>query len=260
MEENSTVPDVLEQAKVILQNLPERPRTRMSKLEKLQCWPQVHAMLESGDSIDEIVTYIQVTREEYTEVPHNSLRRVVYYWISKHPEMVSNRLPTTHLQLESSAPTIDPLAGLNMILAIQMDRISGLYNIEKDNRTYNYRTEKEIRLAKEILSTIADLESKRKRYAPPVTTSSGNTLASQIDHLRQIYTNKYGQAVARVVLSDESRRKVLNALEHIRNGDSDALKRILDRNEKKAVELEKKEQDRVREEGAYIDVDAEPTT
>lgn len=234
---------------------PERPRVRSSKLEKLACWPEVQAMLESGDSIDEICTYIQAIRGEYKEVGHHSLRRVIYYWVSKHPEMAVNRLPTVHLQLESSSPNIDPLAGLNMILAIQIDRINGLYSIERQHKTYNHRTEREIRLANEILKTMAEVESKKKRYAPPPSASQGGSVVTQIEQLRQIYTAKYGQAVARVALSDESRRKVLNALEHIRSGDSEALKRILERNGKKAVELAQKEKEQAMDEAMTIDAE-----
>lgn len=233
---------------------PVRTRVRISKLEKMDCWPEVYAMLEAGDSINEIAQYIQGNREEYTDVQPGSLCRIIYLWMARNPAMTANRLPTVAIHLSSSATHIDPLDGLNMILAIQVDRIASLYNLEKRSGTYNAKTREELKLANEILRTMAEAESKKKRYTPQVPTGGVSPIINQLEQLRAVYTNKYGQAIARVVLSDESRRRVLNALEHVRKGDSEALNRILDRNAKKAEELEEAERQRAKDEANTIDV------
>lgn len=143
-----------------------------------------------------------------------------------------------------------------MIFAIQMDRVGALYAGEKNSNTHNSRTEKEIRLANEILKTMADAESKRKRYAPPLSSTgpSGGVL-NQMEQLKEIYRNKYGQSISRVILADDARRRVLNALEHLRKGDSQALQNILETNAEKAQELEEQEKQRAFEEAETIDVE-----
>lgn len=242
---------------------PVRMRVKLTKLERLECWPEVFAMLESGDAVAEIANYIQLVRKEYNHVGHRSLVRVINLWISRNQTRVADRLPTVHLQLASTVPHIDPLDGLNMIFAIQMDRVNSLYATEKRMKVINPRTEKELRLANEILATMGELESKAKRYSPPPPSggSGATPLMNQLEQLRELYTNKYGAAVSKVILSDESRRKVLNALEHMRRGDSDALKKILERNAKKAQELEERDRQRAMEEAAETEntVDVEVT-
>lgn len=259
MDEQQALPASPEASTPPKREKPVKTRWRVSKLEKLNCWPEVLALLENGDPVDNIATYIQVERQEYTSVGRDSLKRVLWYWITRNRELVPDRVPMIHMQLAASTPRIDEMDGLNMILAIQVDRVSALYDHERRHEVHNPRLEKELRLAKDILETMANVSSHQKRYTPPAPKegAGGGTVLNQLEQLRQIYTNKYGQAVARVILADESRRKVLNALEHIRKGDSQALNRILDKNAVKAEELKEKERQRVREEATVIDVEGE---
>lgn len=238
--------------------VPVKNRWRANKLEKLKCWGEILAMLENGDQVDDIATFIQVQRNEYTEVGRASLIRVIYLWIKRHRELVPDRVPMIHMQLASSSPRIDEIEGLNMVLAIQMDRVSYLYEDERRRRVHNPRLERELRLAKDILDTMASVSANQKRYSAPAKEGGGSVI-SQIEQLRAIYSNKYGAAVARVILADESRRKVLNAMEHLRKGNSQALQSILDKNATKAEELKEKERQRVKEEATVIDIDVEQT-
>lgn len=237
---------------------PVKNRWRISKIERLKCWPEVLALLENGEPVDDIATYIQVHRGEYEDVGRQSLKRCLWLWIKRNRDMVPDRVPMVHAQLAASAPRIDEMDGLNMVLALQMDRVSMFYDAERRSRVLNPRLEKEMRLVKDILHTMAQVRSTEKRYAPAVPKDGGGTsVIQQIEALKHIYENKYGVAVARVILADESRRKVLNAVEHLRRGNSQALQRILEKNAKKAEELKEQERKRAQEEATVIDVGVE---
>jgi len=245
------------------QDTPRPTKTRYTayKLERLKCWPDVLTMIENGESASKIAIYIH-GRGEYLESTQAAVESAIYYWIKRDKASVGERAPVGHVPLISSTPgRVDPLDGLNMLLAFQLDRVRDLYVSEKRSGRMTKLNNDAIRLSHDILKTMAEIDTKKRRYAPPPPSSSGNKgpgeVIAQLDFLRQTYEQRYGSSAARAIMSDESRRRILNALERVRRGNSEKLSEILNLNAEKAEELQRREERQAAEEAETIDVEAQ---
>lgn len=236
----------------------QRHRWVATKLERLLCWPDVLALIENGEAVPKIASYIQDGRREYLDASRDALESALYYWIRKDKAISGARAPTMHMPLLASTPgRVDALDSLNLALTFAVERAQRgrLAETRADKLT---RSQAEaIRLIHDISKTMAEIETKRRRYAPPppATAKGPNEVMNQIDAMRRIYEQRYGEVAARVILKDESRRRVLNALERVRKGDSDRLMEILNLNEEKAVELARKAERQAADDAVTIDVE-----
>lgn len=255
------IQDLQDKAVDVIKERIERNPRRATKLERMSCWPDVLAMLENGVKVTKIAEYIQVERKEYLDVPLSSVEAILYYWLRKHPIHKIDRAPTRHIELINSTPErVDPLDALNMIFAIMVDRITEHYVAERQNKSYTQFNNQALKIATEMVKTMADIQTKERRYTVPPPAKGPNETYNQLEQIRLIYEQKYGGAVARTILNDESRRKILSALNRVRNGNSEALMKILNANAQKAKELEEQELERVRAESEpdpVIEVDVE---
>lgn len=230
-------------------------------MEQLKCWPSVVAMFENGMKVPVVARYIQEDCKENTDVSRQSLERLLHYWLRKNADRpdIDERTPTRHVNLIESAPDrIDPLDALNMLFAIQVDRITDFYKIEKRANNFNTFNNDAIRLAKDIAQTMANIEAKRRPSGAPLGSEGKAAVETfnQTQRLKKIYEDKFGGVAAAVLLNDESRRKIVSVLDKIRKGNSPSLGEILNANVAKADELRTAEEVRVAEEGATIDVES----
>lgn len=228
------------------------------KIEKLTCWPEVLTLLENGEPVSKIAAYIQDQRKEYLEAGRDAVESALYYWLRKDKSTIGDRAPTAHVPLiTSSSGQVDPLEASNLILAMALDRLNESYVREKKSGKSSHSTSEAMRLALDATKQKAEIETKRRRYAPPPpsTAKGPNDVMNQIEQLRRIYEQRYGEAAARVILNDESRGRVINALKRVRGG-GEALSRIIDQNVDKADDLNRKAEQRAADEvGAAIVVD-----
>lgn len=221
----------------------QRHRWIASKLERMECWPDVLALIENNEAVPRIAAFIHDQRQEYLDATREGLESALYYWIRKDKAISGARAPTMHMPLIASTPgRVDPLDALNLALTFAVERAQRGRLGEARTEKLTHSQAEAIRLIHDISKTMADVESKRRRYAPPPPTAAKgpNEVMTQIDAMKRIYEQRYGDVAARVILKDESRRRVLNALERVRKGDSDRLMEILNLNEDKANELQRK--------------------
>ena len=237
-------------------------RRRIYKMEQMRCWPQVLAMFENGIQLSVIAKFIQEESGECTDIHRASVERSLRYWLKKNWERpdIIDRAPLRHVSLiESASDRIDPVDALNMLFAIQVDRISDHYSAEKRSKNFTNFNNGAIRLAKDIAEAMADIERVRRPGGSAAPMSGEGKAAvetfNQTQRLKKFYEDKFGGVAAAVLLNDESRRKIISALDKVRKGNSDSLADILKTNSEKASELRAAEVERIREEGQTIDVE-----
>lgn len=223
-------------------------KRRNKKLEAMQCWPQVKHMLDNGLPVVEIVHYIQNTRKEYTHVKPNSLRMIIYQWlgsISNRKRLVDHRIPVRHVSLiNSNQERIDPIDAMNMLFAIQMDRVLMGYERERQKGKLEKENGPTLKLAMEMLSSLADMQRgsdprplTSKGGSVPTETSRMDSTLAQMDRIKKVFEERWGSTAAEVMLNPESRNKLFNAIHKVRKTSGIAMTELIQRNTEKAKEM-----------------------
>ncbi|MBX3040928.1 MAG: hypothetical protein KF789_09510 [Bdellovibrionaceae bacterium] len=198
------------------------------KIDGLSCLADIKLMIENGERLADIAAYIQDEAKEYTDVSRKSLTRSLYRYFndSIRSEQVKELLPATMLLLkENLQEHIDPIHSLNILLAIQIDRIMIEYSIEKKlGKTINTNTK-----AISVAATISDLLNKatsddlsRRLKGASLDSSPSDTL-DNMSKVRESYAQKYGEVAANVIANPDSRRRILNIMEKIEKANSGPL-------------------------------------
>lgn len=203
---------------------------RKNRLEALKCWPEVKNMIENSISPMKIARYIQDVRGELKDITRNAVRITIYKWINEQGfKLATDQLPTKHLSLiNSSQERVDPLDAANMIFAIQMDRILLDYGTEKKiGKCLNTNTSS-LKLATDMIKTISEIQGDVLKYKlKKGDPKDPKETIDQLERIKSLYLTKFGQTAATVALTDESRRRVFNALQKLRKGNSEEVMRIL---------------------------------
>lgn len=193
------------------------------KLQKLKCWNNVVEMLDDYVPFVQVARYIQQERKEYLEVKEATLTNVIRKWYDeKHADFTksnADRLPQRHLRMiNAQSERVDPLDAANMLFAITVDRLMMDYDIEKQERRTLQSATNSLRLAKEIIVTINEIQSDQlqMRLRSENAGKGQVDLLDQMERVKRGYEEKYGKTAAIVALSDEGRRKVLNAINQLR--------------------------------------------
>lgn len=222
--------------------LKKTPRGRyVGRLEKLKCWPEVKQMVEDGVSVTDICQYIYYDSKEMQDLKFESLRQYIYKFINEYCTHVGGRIPVTHFSLLSSAKEqIDPLNAMNVLFAIQMDRIMLDYGVEKQQKKTLKHNTGSLKLATDMAKTINEIQTDvlRMRMRAEKEKTVDDTVR-QAARIRQEYEEQFGSTAAIVALNPESRRKVYNAMIRLKRRDSKPLLELLKMNKEKMTELEK---------------------
>lgn len=218
------------------------PGTRLSRLERLNCWPDVRAMLLNGEPTIQIVRYIQNERNEYTDVKPECLRVVLYNWMSRNIKKTrTNRIDPRYLAMLEAIEPVEPMKAMNLLFAIQMDRVMIGYTCEKETEKLDTKMNETIRVGSEILKSMGTLRADNFKYkVAAANLSSGKDAKEtldQVEKIQKLYEEKFGAVPAAVAMAPDSRRKVHNALSKVRKGDTAAVLTLLKRNEEKAKEI-----------------------
>lgn len=198
-----------------------------TRLEKLNCWPTVKNMIEDGKAPKDIATYIQQEAKEYTDVGHRSLWTIILRYISKQADkLIREQVAVPHMGLQNkSVVEIDSMSAVNLGLATHLDRIMIDYATEKKiKKTINSNTNS-LKVLNDMLKTkslleMRELEKAREMAKSGVTGADSGVNLDDMARLKAAYATKYGDKVANIVFSPESRRRVLNALEKVKRGSS----------------------------------------
>lgn len=224
-------------------------KRRNKKLETMKCWPQVKHMLDNGIPLSEIVHYIQHTRKEYTNVKPNSLRVMINQWLGgldNRKRLIDHRIPVRHINLiNSNAERLDPIDAMNMLFAIQMDRVLMTYDKEKQKKTLNKDNGQALKLAMDMLNSLASMQNvgdprivMGKSMASPNASAEqriDSTLA-QMDRIKKAMEDRWGSTAAEVLMNPESRNKLFNAVNKIRKTAGTTMAQLIQDNTQKAEE------------------------
>lgn len=226
-----------------------KPAKKTLKIETIKCFPEVKKMLASGNSILSIVRFIQDECGEYTDVHPETVRANIYYYLNRAPEIVkAGRLPSRYRSmLDEIDDHIDPLDAVNMLFAVHTDRIMIEYEQERKKEKINPNNTSAMKLANEMLKTMSHLmldQYRFRAYQNNDSKSSGNNdTFQQMQKVKNQLSERYGERAAAVAIDPESRRRVFNALQRVRKGDTAPMLKLLKMNQQTADEHVGKKQD-----------------
>jgi hypothetical protein len=201
---------------------------RPSKIETLNCFEDVKNMFLAGYKIPEISKFIHEEAKECLDIERFSLNKSLQRYITNNlpKEQLKEIVPSTVSMLKDSLQeNIDPIHALNILLAIQMDRVMIEYAIEKNiGKTMTSNT-KSVDVAAKIThlldrATSEDLVRRLKGASQDKTP--GDTL-DNIGKLHDAYAQRYGEVAANVIANPDARRRILNIMEKIEKGNSGPL-------------------------------------
>lgn len=192
---------------------PVHRETRFGKLRSLKCFDEVHRRICEGWGITDVARFIQDEQQEYVEITHDSLVQALKdYRASIPPALRAARtLPKAiTAAVEEVTKGMDELTALEDLYAIQRQRIDIDGEVEKKIGKLIPTMTQEIRVAREILQSYADLK---------MDLGLSKRHLGQLDVDAKVVadvTGRYGKAsVEKVMKSPESRRKVLGIAEKI---------------------------------------------
>lgn len=178
-----------------------------AKLRALRCFEEVHQLIVEGWSDQKVAEFIQGERHEYTEVSVAALAAVVRrYRLTIPPaEFIRRRMPECFEHAAQRVATgLDELDQLWLLYAVQMERIGiEVANEKICNKLFPSMTQ-EMRAAREILVSIAQLK---------MDLGLNERQLGKLDveaHITAHVEERTGDPkVAKVLANPEKRRKLL---------------------------------------------------
>lgn len=186
---------------------PTRRATNFPKLRALKCFDEMHQLFLDGWSDRKIAEFIQEERHEYTDASREGLVSMLRRYRTTIPsaQLIKGRMPLCFEQAALRvAEGLDELDELWLLYAVQMERIGIEYENEKTiNKLFPSMTQ-EIRAAREILTSIAQLK---------MDLGLNERQLGKIDveaHITAHVEDRLGDPkVAKVLANPEKRRKLL---------------------------------------------------
>lgn len=186
---------------------------RFTKLRACSCFAEAHERILQGWPLAEVARFIQEENQEYTDVePESLVAQLKEYRSTLDPALLASvRLPKPIIQAAKKVEKgLDELDALEKLYGLQMERIDIDLNVEKSIKKLIPTMTQEVRVAREILQTYADLKMDlglSKRHIGQIEVDT---------HVVAEVTAKYGKpSVTKVMASPESRRKVLSVTDKI---------------------------------------------
>jgi len=187
---------------------------RFKRIRSLKCFQEVCDRLRAGWVLSDVARYIQDDRKELTNMTQLTLvQRLSSFRKTMPPvELVSKRFPDVFEKAKARVDSsIDELGELEELYRIQKHRISLGHTAEKEQNKLAHSMTSEIREARNILESLANLKMDMGflRRVP-----KGVEVNVTEDVLVEQVVGKFGDGVVGDVLSNpESRRKVLGVVE-----------------------------------------------
>jgi hypothetical protein len=194
-----------------------RPQSRDNahkRIKTLKCYQEVYDRILEGWPPSNIAAFIQDIRHEATDLTREGMISAIVDFRASLPpaELIKKRLTKTYTDAAQEVEEgIDEIKELEKLYKLQMRRITIDAETEKKINKLLPTTGQEVRIAREILSTYADLKmdlglSKRHLGQMDIDARVAADVAVR-------YTNK---AEVQQVLNDpQSRKKVLNLVERL---------------------------------------------
>lgn len=187
--------------------------TGQPRIRNLKCYQEVYGRILDGWTLNEIAKFIQEIRKEATDITRAGLITALQEFRASIPpaELTKKRLtPVFTKAVKEIEEGIDELAELERLYKLQMSRIEIDVATEKKIKKLMPSTGQEVRIAKEILSSYADLKM-------DLGLSKRHIGQMQVDaRLMADVAVRYQKAeVQEVMSSAQSRKKVLNLVERL---------------------------------------------
>lgn len=180
------------------------------KLKGLKCFQEVHERIVEGWTLSDVAKFIQEDRQEYTDISPASLNALLNdYRLTIPPAEKAARIPTVAKRAAVVVDRgLDELEEMQKLYLLQMERIQIDFGKEKMIGKLLPTMTQEVRTAREILQSFADLK---------MDLGLADRHLGSIDVNAQLtadITARYGKAsVAGVIADPDSRRKVLSIAE-----------------------------------------------
>lgn len=188
--------------------------TGFSKLRSLACFDEVNRRLCEGYPLKEVAQYIQDEEKEYLEVKRESLIWTLDAYRNTIPkaQLLAKRMPPVFAKAaETVRKGLDELEELENLYKLQMQRIEIDRKNEKNIGKLLHTMTPEIKAAKDILSTIAQLKMDlglSKRHLGQLDVD-----ARVMADVQTRYAGK--PSVTQVLNNAESRRKLLGLVDQV---------------------------------------------
>lgn len=181
-------------------------------LRRLRCFNEVHERLIAGWSVSELARFIQDDRSEYGNVSRQGLMQVLQRYRDSIPpaQLMRRALPKEFEEAKKQVDDgLNALDELRDLYRLQMKRVAIGWNNEQNIKILLPTMTQEIRVARELLSGIADLEMDLG-----LATRAADEVNVNVNVSADL--GKYGKKSIETVMNDpERRRKVLNVAERM---------------------------------------------
>lgn len=193
-----------------------KPASRVggqTRIRELKCYQEVYDRIVQGWSIAEVVKFIHEVKKEATDVSVSALTASLTEFRRKLPPgvMTSQRVTPVFMKAKQQVEQgLDELSELAKLYILQMGRIDIDLKLEKKMGKLMPTLTNEVRMAKEILTAIADLKmdlglSKRHIGEMKVETQV----------LADIAVRYQQPEVREVMANPQARKKLLNLAERL---------------------------------------------
>ena len=138
---------------------------RKSRLEKLECWPDVLQLLRADTPVEDIALFIQEGKNEYLDASRDAVQQALYRFKRKMPptegeKVVSGKLDAWKKRLESAGDVMSEIDELERLYQIQMTRIDMGLKTEDQLNLLTRDMRKEVEVAATLLTDLAELKMK----------------------------------------------------------------------------------------------------
>ena len=191
----------------------------LTRLEQLACFPTIKNMIQAGASVPEICRFIREDAKEALDITEKSLRNRLYRFLEKNSkDCLREQVPRPHLALyQEQVEQIEVIKGLDLCLAITLDRIMMDYTIEKKLGKTMSSTTSALKVLNELIKTKYQFEEGIRTQHKSSATESWDAFMA---NARENYRARYGDSVANIVFDPASRRRIVNALERVKRNSS----------------------------------------
>lgn len=191
------------------------------RIRTLVCFQEVHDRILDGWTLTEVARFIHEVKKELADLTRNGLIAALQDYRKTIPpaELVKKRITPVYVEAAKQVEEgVDELVELEKLYKLQMRRIDIDVNNEKNIKKLLPTTGQEVRIAREILSTYADLKMDlglSKRHLGQMDVEA---------RLMADVAVRYNKPEVQNVLSNpQSRKKVLNLVERLMSRSATSL-------------------------------------
>jgi len=182
---------------------------RFVKLRSLKCFDEVHQHILEGWPVSKVAEWVQEERKEYTEASREGLTSMLRKYRDSIPpaQLIRDQIPRKFIHAaEQVDESLDELSELERLYMLQMDRIGLEMKTERAIGKLFPSMTQEIRTAREILSTIAEL-----KMDLGVNSRKIGRLDVNAELVAKVESQGAAPQVAVVLANPESRQRLLSA-------------------------------------------------